>query len=190
MKLPSKYRKFQTPIKTVEQAKEFFMAMRCSHYGMAGDYPQRYDDYMELNISKQIEKEWKKERFYEFCSDILTNTDSDLLWSLHSEIEYLYEVLKTEEELMKLLEITKHIREKVPPYDKVKIAETINGRTVRSARSGLIYMAYDSGNPAVSREFAELSLYFSTCNNDQDQDRERCEEATQLCNSIISELGL
>ena len=57
---------FDKPIKTVEQAKEYFGAMGCSHFHMGREFPQRYDEYRKLNIPKQTETEWQKEQFDEY----------------------------------------------------------------------------------------------------------------------------
>jgi hypothetical protein len=190
MKSPSEYLEFEIPIKTLEQAKEYFRAMGCTHFHMSREFPQRYDEYLQLNIPRETEFEWRKERFYECYSAIKGDMDGTSLWNLHSQMDALYENLKTNEELMKILEVTRNIRDKVPPYDRVIVAETINGRTVRETRRGLIYNAYDSGNIAAAKEFAELSLYFSTYEGGKTRDYERCEKSAQLCKAIKVELGL
>jgi hypothetical protein len=51
------YRIYEIPIKTVEQAKEYFREMGCSHFHMGREAPNRYDEYKGLNISKEMEIE-------------------------------------------------------------------------------------------------------------------------------------
>lgn len=68
----------------------------------------------------------------------------------------LYASFKTAQELMKLLEVTRHIRDKVTISDRVIVAETINGRSAKEARTGLVYQAYDSGHIGAAKEFVEL----------------------------------
>jgi hypothetical protein len=181
---------FDEPIKTVNQAKEYFKAMGCSHMHMAREYPQRYDEYKQLNISKQTETEWRKERFDEYYISIMENTDDSLLWNLHSRMYDLFEVLKTETALIKMLEVTQFIRDKVPLRDRVIVAETINGRTARECRRGLIYLAYDMNNIPIAETFVELSLHFSTFVEQQTRNIERCQRAANLCNDIKLNLGL
>jgi hypothetical protein len=120
----------------------------------------------------------------------MENTDNDSLWNIHARMYDLYESLETDEELVKMLEVTKYMRDRVPIADRVIVAETINGRTVRDARTGLIYKAYDSGNIAAAKEFTELSLYFSDCNDARIRNKERCHKSTRLCKDIVRELGL
>ncbi len=181
---------YKTPINTIEQAKTYFREMGCSHYGMARDFPQRYQEYKKLNISKELEREWEIEQFYEYYSSLMRTADSESLWNIHARMYDLYEGLNTDEELIKLLEATNHIRNKIPISDGVIVAETINGRTVKKARTGLIYKAYDSDHIGTAKEFAELSLHFSGCDDPRVRNKERCQKSTQLCNEIRLELGL
>jgi len=182
---------YEESIKTIEQAKEYFTIMGCSHFHMMREFPQRYDEYKKLKISEQTEFEWRKGSFYETSSDIRDNTDRSFLWILHSNMYDLYAELRAKEELIEMLEVTKYIRDKVPTRDRVLVAETIIGRTVRKARKGLIYMAYDSGNIMAAKEFAELALHFSSFNSWKLLDRwGRCQVSTQVCQDIKRELGL
>lgn len=178
------------PIMTLQQAKEFFRAMGCSHFHMDREYPEWSREYGQLNISMQTETEWRKEQFNEYYISIRENEDASLLWQLHSRMYDLFEALGTETALMQMLEVTREIRDKVPVADRVIVAETINGRTVRRARTGLIYKAYDSGHIPVAREFAELSLHFSVYEEGRSRGKERCQRSAQLCQDIQRELGL
>ena len=92
----------------------------------------------------------------------MESNDKSSLWILHSQMYDLFESLKTDAALMKMLEATKSIRDKVPMKDRIIVAETINGRTTREFRGGLIYPAYDLKNIAAANEFIKLSLYFAS----------------------------
>lgn len=190
MKNQNIYLIFDIPIETVEQAKDYFRLMGCSNFHMGRESSDRYAEYLKLNISKETENEWRKEQFYEHYFNIMKNSQTESLWIIHSNMYEIYTSLKTDEELVKLLEITKHIQEKVPVDEKVIVAETINGRTIRQARSGLIYKAFDSGNISIAKEFAELSLYFSVFEKGKSRDKDRCQKSAELCNEIKAELGL
>jgi hypothetical protein len=181
---------FDEPIETAQQAKEFFRALGCSHFHMDREYPERSKEYGQLHISKQTETEWRKEQFDEYYVSIMGNQDASLLWKLHSRMYDLFEALETGTALIQMLQVTRHIRNQVPVEDRVIVAETINGRTVQSARTGLIYKAYDSGNIPVAREFAELSLHFSVYEEGKSRGKERCQRSAQLCKDIKLELGL
>jgi hypothetical protein len=175
-------------IKTLEQAKDYFMFMECSPFHMAREYPKRYKEYMELHIPEQTENKWRKERFYEIYSGIMSSSDKSFLWHLHWRMSQLYGYIRSNEELLKILEATKYLFDNVPNDDRIIIAETINGGTNQPERQGLLYMAYDSGNIEVAKEFAKLSLLFSgfTDNNKN----ERNQRSIQLCHKIMDELGL
>lgn len=185
----------EVPIKTLEQAKAFFIYMECSRFHMGREYPQRYDEYRKLNVSEQTEHEWRRDRFYETYLSIKEKPNSDSTWKLHKHLCDLYMSLRTEEELLKILEVTKYIRDKLLTDDRLIIAETINGRARREDRSGLIYAAYDSGKLAAAKEFVELSLEFSSFSDNNkwkfwDKNKQRGQRAKQLCKEIVQELGL
>ncbi len=181
---------FDEPIKTIQQAKYFFRAMGCSHFHMDREFPERSTEYGQLNISKQTEAEWRKEEFDEYYVSIMENSDASLLWNLHSRMYDLFEVLKTDTALIKMLEVTKHMRDKVPLIDRVIVAETINGRRMRQFHGGLIYSAYDLGNIRVAKEFVELSLHFVKYDEKENRGVKRHQKAITLCNDIKLELGL
>jgi len=177
---------FDKPITSIQQAKEYFQSMGCSHFHMCREYPQRYEEYKQFKISKQIELEWITERFDEFYSSIIENKQDITLWSVHSIMDDLFVNLKTDIALKKLLEVTQHIRNVVPLNDRVLVSETINGRSDRRYRNGLIYLTYDLKTISAAKEFVELSLHFATYFEDFD----RCQRSTKLCNDIRNELKL
>lgn len=181
---------FDEPIRTIEQAKEFFKEMGCSHFHMDREFPDRHQEYKLLNISNQTEAEWREEQFDEYFVNIRESKDNSSLWNVHSRMYDLFESLKTNTALIKMLEATKHIRDKAPLKDRVIVAETINGRKMREFRSGLIYSAYDLNNLAAAKEFTELSLHFATYHESSNRGFERCQRAIELCNEIKLELGL
>lgn len=181
---------FNEPIINIQQAKDFYKAMGCSHFHMDREFPERYTEYRQLNISKQTEAAWRKEQFGEYYVNIMQNSDPSLLWNLHSRMYDLFEVLKTDTELIKMLEVTKFIRDKVPLIDRVIVAETINGRKMRQFHDGLIYSAYYLGNIRVAKEFVELSLHFAKYNEKENRGIKRHQEAITLSNDIKLELGI
>lgn len=180
---------FETPITSIEQAKEYYRAMGCSHFHMAREYPNRYEEYQKLNISKQKETLWKTEQLDEYYNDVVENKTDMELWIIHSRISELVESLKTEIAIRKILEVTEYIRDRVPMRDRVIVSETINGRGIRSIRRGLIYLAYDLKRIDLAKAFVELSLHFSTITKNC-RDSTRCKQATELCNDIKLELRL
>lgn len=181
---------FDEPITTIQQAKEFFRAMGCSHFHMDREYPDRAKEYYRLRISKQMEKEWTQEQFDEYYADIMGSADVNSLWVLHSSMEQLLTSLRSQAALMKMLEVTQFMRDKVPLADRIIVAETITGRTVRSARQGLIYLAYDWNNIPAAKAFVELALHFAQYDEIENRGYERSQNAIQLCNDIKRQLRL
>ncbi|MEP7137416.1 MAG: hypothetical protein ABI904_21025 [Chloroflexota bacterium] len=181
---------FDEPITTLEQAKSFLIEMGGSPYEMTREFPRRYDEYKSLNIPKETEVLWREELLANHFNSIKESKDANQLWIIHSNMNKLYEDLKTDTALMTMLEATKYLRGKVPIQHRVMVAETVNGRTARQARLGLIYMAFDSNNISAAKAFIELSLHFSTYDGQDQYGIERSRKATQLCNDIKLELGL
>jgi len=178
------------PITTLEQAKSFFIEMNGSSYEMAREFPERHDEYKHLNIPKEAETLWRDELLGNHFNRIKESKDAGQLWIIYSNMNRLYEDLKTETALLTMLKATQYIREKVPMKHRVIVAETINGRMAREARRGLIYMAFDSNNIPTAKAFIGLSLHFSTYDGEDAYGIERSRRATQLCNDIKLELGL
>ena len=178
---------FDKPIKTIQQAKEFFMAMGCSGFHMDREHPERYSEYKKLNISTQTEKEWIQEQFSKYYDQIMEASDANSLWILHSAMERLLASISSQVALSKMLNATRFIRDKVPLGDRIMVAETINGEKYRQ---GLIYLAYDWNNIPAAQEFAELSMHFSTYNGQDSRKIKRCESAIKRCNKIKLKLQL
>ena len=181
---------FEESIITIEDAKKYFRALRCSHFYMSRHSEERYEEYRQLNIPREIESWWVLEQFDEYYYDIMENkADPGSLWELHWRMYDLFAQLNTEALLLKILEVTRRIRDIVPVLDRVIISETINGRTVKWVRTGLIYNAYDAGKIETAKEFAELSLHFASYVKQEHEGKQRCINATRLCKEIKRELG-
>ena len=164
--------------------------MGCSHFHMSRDDPQRYNQYRDLNISEQTETEWRTEQFNNYYNSTMNGASETELWNIHSMMYELLEFLKTEDTLAKMLEVTQNIRDKIPPRDRIIVAETINGRAGGKTRSGLIYLAYDLKNMPTAKAFTKLSLYFSIYHPRENRGLERCLSATLNCLWIKLRLGL
>ncbi len=131
-----------------------------------------------------------EEQFDEYYADIMRNANVNSLWMGHSSMEQLLPSLGSQAALLKMLEVTQFMRDKVPLADRIIVAETIAGRTVRSARQGLIYLAYDWNNIPASKAFVELALHFAQYDEKENRGYERSRDAITLCNDIKRELKL
>jgi hypothetical protein len=45
---------FDKPIQNIQQAKEYFLAMGCSHFHMGREYPERYTDLNNIPAAKSF----------------------------------------------------------------------------------------------------------------------------------------
>ncbi len=175
--------------KALRQAKEFYKSMGCSHFHMAREHPQEYKKYQTLKISSDLERDWKKEQFNDYYNNLMEKNTSTKLWIVHSNMAELAEFLRTENEIIKMLRVTELIKYDVSIGDRVIVSETINGRKSRQCRSGLIYLAYDSNNKLIAKEFVGLSVFYATY-EDGSRDYKRCQRSIELCQDIKNELGL
>ena len=46
---------FNKPLTTLEDAKRYYQAMGCSHFHMAREYPEPYQEYRTLKIAESVE---------------------------------------------------------------------------------------------------------------------------------------
>jgi hypothetical protein len=149
---------FNTPIKSLPEAKRYFQAMGCSSFHMAREYPERYDEYQALGISKATETEWASEEVLSKIGQIENGEKtSDELWVIHSRLADLILDHKFELYLDRLLEVTKSLETRLSQRDKLIVAETIVGRQDLRYRPGLIFRSRDSGRLATAKGFAHVA---------------------------------
>jgi len=183
---------FETaPINSIEQAKEFFQAMGCSHFHMGREYPQRYEEYRNLSIPKHLERKWTYEAFYEYIHTLRTSTTQlDDLWRIHSRAADLAEQLEAEDALKGIYEVTEEISGRLPALSKVIVAETINGRgAIKFRHTGLIFLAYRLGRHDIAERFSEFSLALSLAAKHAGVEPKRCDRAFETCREIRRMLG-
>ena len=127
-------------IKTLEQAKRYFISMGCSVFHMMRENPQRFKEYRILDIDPKIESDWIKEEFENRVNNFSTIMPTEyghLLRSLDSIIE------RKEFYLEKLLELVIQIQVRIP-YDQIEyVLSTIIGNSETKSKNGLIQKSYD-----------------------------------------------
>ncbi len=130
----------ETEIKTLEQAKRYFISMGCSGFHMMRENPQRFNEYKALDIDPSIESEWIKEEFEKKIENFNTNPTNEyvhLLRSLDSMIE------RKEFYLEKLLELVMKIQDRIPLDQIEYVLSTIIGNNGTKSKGGLIQKSYD-----------------------------------------------
>lgn len=130
----------ETEIKTLEQAKRYFISMGCSGFHMMRENPQRFNEYKALDIDPSIESEWIKEEFEKKIDNFNTNPTNEyghLLRGLDSMIE------RKEFYLEKLLELVMKIQDRIPLDQIEYVLSTIIGNNGTKSKGGLIQKSYD-----------------------------------------------
>ena len=187
---------FGTPITSLEMAKSFYVANGCSYYYMAREYPKRYEEYRGLNISEDIEFQWKTEHFLDLYNELMDETNGENVVYLHGSMDDLALAIDTEDAYEKMLSATRKAAEIVPDGFRIVIAETINGRQEHQYRSGLIFRSFDRARYDHALEYAEISLSMADRDNNPAafalvrRTPERIKNAIDNCNLIRRKLGI
>lgn len=125
----------ETQIKTLEQAKRYFVSMGCSHFHMSREHPQRFKEYRALTIDPSIESEWIREEFESRFTNFQTIPPKDYGWYFRS-LDDLIE--RKEFYLEKLLELVMKIQDRIP-FDQIEyLLSTIIGNNGTKSKGGLI----------------------------------------------------
>lgn len=130
----------ETEIKTLEQAKRYFVSMGCSGFHMMRENPQKFNEYKALDIDPTIESEWIKEEFESRVRNFQAIPPKDYGWYLRS-LDDLIE--RKEYYLEKLLELVMKIQDKIPLDQIGYVLSTIIGNNGTKSRGGLIQKSYD-----------------------------------------------
>jgi len=146
-----------TEIKTLKQAKRYFISMGCSGFHMMRENPLRFNEYKALDIDPNIESEWIKEEFENKIKNfntIPTNEYGHLLRSLDSMIE------RKEFYLEKLLELVMKMQDEIP-YNQIEyVLSIIIGNNGTKSKGGLIQKSYDLKRIDLANKFyAQTKLF-------------------------------
>ena len=177
---------FDKPIAGLAGAKAYFRGMGYSHFHMYREYPERYREYEALAVPETQEIEWTKEEFEVLRLQVSSpESDSQILWRIHSRMDDLAQSLKTVASLECIHETTLQIEQRLPARGKLLVAETINGRQYLEYRDGLIFLAYDLGRKDIAESIASLSAKLSqSANKCLESESERCSKALSVTNEI------
>lgn len=175
---------------TLDEGKNFFLAMNGSGFMMAREDQMKYDSYLRLCITKETENLWRQELLENYYKEIISdNSDQEI-----GVIFYYMSGLTIDIGSIDSLSIMENtliaIKSKLSNLDRVIIAEDINGRGYRSTRSGLIYLSYDLNDKAKARFFADTSLELLNINTDDEELLSRVKNGNILCKEILKELKI
>jgi hypothetical protein len=124
---------------------------------MSRDDPERYDEYRALEISEELEMEWRRAAFDAALNELAdASTLRRNLWSIHSALAALALDLKEAKAVQRLCAATEKLLPRVPRgLPRILVAETIVGRA-RDGSDSLIGLARDLGEVELARKLADL----------------------------------
>ncbi|WP_027088437.1 hypothetical protein [Cohnella panacarvi] len=175
---------------SVEEVKAFFRSMECSTYVMSRENPQKYNEYLLADVSKQTEILWKEERLLECFEEIKQRTIKAENWLVFNKMYDLVISIKNDRSINIMLDSLKILFDDLKENERIIISETIIGRMHRSQRSGLIYLSYDMGLKSYSELFAVISLKLLDIRTDDMKLITRTNNAKRNFDEIIQELGI
>jgi len=129
-----------TEIKTLEQARRYFISMGCSHFHLDRENFERAKEYRSLKISSETESLWRKEEFENNLEKVETISPNDYGWFLRS-LDSMIE--PNEFYLAKLFELVTKIQDSIPLDQIEYVLSTIIGNNGTKSKGGLIQKSYD-----------------------------------------------
>lgn len=177
---------------TLDEAKKYFVAMKCSKFHMAREDNIKYEEYLNLNINEQTEMSWRSEQFNLLYDAAQSNSEGNSLWKIISRMYDLVSSTKNIDDLKKIHSLIEIYKNTLSPKDRIIIAETIFGRKSISERSGLIFLSYDLQNNKLAKDYVKtanelLNITDLVMDNDLVQRVKNCQ---QLSCEIASMLNI
>jgi len=130
------------PITNLEQAKEYFIAMGCSHFHITRENRQRREEYYALNISRNTEMLWRKQ-VVENCISTFPFDEPEKIGSYY---RYLNDIIGSDAYYLEtMINLAKDIYNIVPPKHIPLILIVIIGNNGSPTRGGLIEKVCNQG---------------------------------------------
>ena len=172
---------------TTKEAKEIYLDSDCSYFIMCTNHYNRYIQYRQLELPKEQEELWRKEKLQTLTAEIRRTGDYRIFLRLYD----IASESRNYENLRILLNALKYVKQPLPPDESVTVAETILGRKSPKVRSGLIYWAYDMNQKAIAIILMDQALELIYHPNITSIETEkRIQKERRLCKKIITELKL
>jgi hypothetical protein len=150
---------YDTPIRTLEDARRYFQAMGCSGFHMCREYPDRYEEFRRMGISEEQQRVWAQESVAKGLARLRSGElASKDLWSVHLHLSDIVRAWVLPQFLEEVYEVTCVMEPALPLRDRMLVAETIAGRQELRQREGYIFQSYDAGKPELAAQFAKLAL--------------------------------
>jgi hypothetical protein len=172
------------------EAKEFFMSMNGSGYGMFREDQRKYDLYLALKISKETENTWREEKLMEYHKKMEHPQTEDKVWAIFNQMYNLTENMENSQSVNIMEKALNTIRDYLIGRDRIIVAETIAGKRDRMARDGLIYLSFDLKDKAKAKFFADQALALLNVDFGDETLSARSQRVRIRCNEIIRELEI
>jgi hypothetical protein len=144
-------------ITNLEQARRYFIAMGCKHFHLDRGNVARREEYYELNISPELEQQWREEEIDRQFNQFPFDTHKELGMSF-SRLSDLIREFKTSD-LELLLFLLDDILDDIPFMHISLILDSIIGSNATVTHGGLIEAAYFSDQIELAKEFIARSKF-------------------------------
>lgn len=142
-------------IKTLEQAKRYFISMGCSHFHLDREDFDRAKEYRSFKISSSIESAWRQEEFDKKLYNFF-DTDKSELGFAFSSLADISET--TDYYLQHLADLTIQIIDKISNEQIRIVLSTIIGNDSTNTHGGLIQNAYGIRRKDLRNNFIKCAL--------------------------------
>lgn len=169
---------------TFKEVKKVFFKYDGSLFAMAREEQEVYENFKMLNISVETVEKWRQEIVLNLWEQLKISGSSDLF-------NRMYEILDNKHNRENLL-ILKEALYKVNYKDSevnACISESVIGRKVLSARSGMIFWAYDLGEHEIAKELLHFAIKLAMVQTSDEHMKSRLERIKENCYLISSALN-
>ncbi len=173
----------------LQNAKEFFKSMGCSHFHMNKEEPELYKQYRSLNITTETEALWRQSEFDQLAEEIEKGVYKDMeLWSQHAYLCELALRINKKRSFVKLLDVTNYLSTHLPKDKWVLVSERLNNRGIYDIKKGLIFHIYRYCGIEMAKEYLCYARRFCIYLEGVGMDYERCLESQEQCDVIEQKL--
>lgn len=137
-------------IHNLEQARDYFIAMGCSHFHLDRENFQRRDEYYALNISSNLEAKWRQQEV-EKRLDIFPFNEPERIGHSYNCLKDIIEY--NSYYLERMFTLANHFVDILPPNQIHRVLSVIIGNDSTSAHGGLIEKCVNIGLSDLAQRF-------------------------------------
>lgn len=141
-------------IRNIEQAKNYFISMGCSHFHLDREDFKRANEYRSFNISSTTESLWRQEAFENKLENFHAILPNDYGWYFRGLCDMIE---RKDFYLEKIIELMNKIQERLPNDLIEIIMSTIIGTNGTKQKGGLIQMSFELNRKDLADKFYNKS---------------------------------